>query len=240
MPGLRWILLGLGALFCLGLWWWESHRRRQAADDDMHADFVPPRHARISTGRLEPTIGAEPQEGSESAVGDVPAGRWNETPPPWENENESADADAVADAVADDGDEWQSEQGPEHGPSQGPEQDDGNGEDEAARIVSMRLFSAPDEPFDGRALLNALRMQGLQHGKFSIFHKYDARGGRQFSVASLLEPGSFDLGRMEQMTFKGVILFAVQRDAGEAGLAEMRRTAQALAGQLRGTLTAER
>src|SRR5262245_28611510 len=37
MPELRWILLGLGVLFCLGLWWRESRRPRQAVSSTARA-----------------------------------------------------------------------------------------------------------------------------------------------------------------------------------------------------------
>lgn len=228
MTELRWILLGLGVLFCLGLWWWETRRRRQAADDDAHVEFASPARSpgAVKGGRrLEPTIGV------------APAGETDDPDGGHEFFHEPGSQRAGADGQAWEAD-THAEPGGDNGDDTGRVQ--GGAQNDESRIVSIRLFSAPDAPFGGRALLDALRMQGLQHGKFSIFHKYDARGARLFSVASLLEPGSFDLARMEQMTFKGVILFAVRKDAGEPGLAEMQRTAQALAGQLRGTLTPER
>lgn len=200
MPELRWILLGLGVLFCLGLWWWETRRRGQASrslqefESGEPAFTAAPLHSPPSRVRIEPTFGETPALGQ---------------------------------------DEWEE-------PTFDPQPPEPAEPARADRIVSMRLFSAPDAPFGGRALIEALQAEGLEHGKFSIFHKYDAEGATLFSVASLLEPGSFDLDRIGDTDFKGVVFFAVEDQAGEAGLAEMRRTAQALAGRLNGTLTGER
>jgi cell division protein ZipA len=53
---------------------------------------------------------------------------------------------------------------------------------------------------DGHTAVRALRDAGLEHGRYGIFHKH--KGGDVdpedvlFSVASLTEPGSFDLDNL--------------------------------------------
>ena len=64
------------------------------------------------------------------------------------------------------------------------------------KIVTLRLAAPPLERFEGRRLIEALQAVGLQHGKFSIFHRATPDGATIFSVASLVEPGTFDLDQI--------------------------------------------
>lgn len=82
------------------------------------------------------------------------------------------------------------------------------------KIVTIRLLCRDKRGFPGDDLVLALRDSGLRHGRFGIFHHYagDAVDGDPgvvpvFSVASLTEPGSFDLTRLRNDFFPGVSLF---------------------------------
>ena len=77
------------------------------------------------------------------------------------------------------------------------------------KIVTLRVAAPPLERFGGRELVDALRAAGFEHGKFSIFHRMAPSGATLFSVASLVEPGTFDLERIEGQRFPGISLFAV-------------------------------
>jgi cell division protein ZipA len=98
------------------------------------------------------------------------------------------------------------------------------------------------ERFAGGDLLQALADAGLEHGRFSIFHRTGPGGETLFSVASLVEPGTFDLRVAESQEFPGVSFFAVLRQPAEAleVFDEMLNTARLFAQQLRGTLQDER
>ena len=63
----------------------------------------------------------------------------------------------------------------------------------------------------GRDLILALRKEGLRHGQFGIFHSWLSEEDEQvlFSVASLTEPGAFDLSRLDKDTYQGISLFMV-------------------------------
>lgn len=64
--------------------------------------------------------------------------------------------------------------------------------------------------FDGPNVLQALLSMGLKHGKMSIFHRHEeaqGRGAVQFSVASAVEPGIFDLDTMGSFSTPGLTLF---------------------------------
>lgn len=77
------------------------------------------------------------------------------------------------------------------------------------KIVTIRILSRAGAPFRAEDLLLALREAGLRHGRFGIFHAHvsDADDTPIFSVASLTEPGSFDLTRVHTDVYQGVSLF---------------------------------
>ncbi|HEX2585661.1 MAG TPA: cell division protein ZipA C-terminal FtsZ-binding domain-containing protein [Steroidobacteraceae bacterium] len=72
------------------------------------------------------------------------------------------------------------------------------------QLIALRL--AMNESVSGEQLLAMFHAENLQHGKFNIFHRlYD--GETVFSVASLVEPGSFDLESMPSQEYRGISLF---------------------------------
>lgn len=77
------------------------------------------------------------------------------------------------------------------------------------KVVTLRLMSRERPGFPGEQLVMALRDAGLRHGRFGIFHR-PADGDADtalFSVASLVEPGSFDLARLRTDNYPGISLF---------------------------------
>jgi cell division protein ZipA len=77
------------------------------------------------------------------------------------------------------------------------------------KIVTIRILSRAGAPFRAEDLVLALRDAGLRHGRFGIFHAQasDTDETPVFSVASLTEPGSFDLTRVHTDVYQGVSLF---------------------------------
>ena len=251
MPELRWILLGLGILFCLGLWWRESRRPRQAASSSARAGepvrqepvIAPPEAPRHVLIEQEPEL---PQ----ALLPDDPT-LPTEPEPPLTPPPEAAPAVAAKERLARElfsrpvaemleriepilGDtEIIDPDSPAAEPLRPPPEE---------KIVTLRLAAPPLERFDGRELVDALRAAGLEHGKFSIFHKVAPNGATLMSVASLVEPGTFDLDRIEAQRFPGISLFAVLPGPMEAGatLDMMVGIARDLASRLRGVLQDER
>lgn len=116
------------------------------------------------------------------------------------------------------------------------------------KIVTIRLLCRDKHGFPGEDLVLALRENGLRHGRFGIFHFHgaDAMEGDPgvvpvFSVASLTEPGSFDLSRVRNEFFPGVSLFMGLPGPveGVAAFDQMVATARALAAALSGDLVDE-
>lgn len=78
-------------------------------------------------------------------------------------------------------------------------------------IVTLRLVAGKQRYFKGDELALALRGLGLRHGKFGIFHRYEGTDEKKtiFSVASLVEPGSFDLKNLKDQEIPGISMFLV-------------------------------
>ena len=86
------------------------------------------------------------------------------------------------------------------------------------RVVSLRLMRSEDEALDGERAVAALQEAGLQLGPYNIFH-YPIRGGAAsasvFSVANLVEPGSFDLSNLVGSTIPGMTFFLALPGSGD-------------------------
>lgn len=84
-------------------------------------------------------------------------------------------------------------------------------EDVPQKIVTLRLVARNGGAFRGDELILTMRGIGLRHGKFGVFHRFDGSDADKtiFSVASLVEPGSFDLAKIKEQKIPGISLFLV-------------------------------
>ncbi len=72
------------------------------------------------------------------------------------------------------------------------------------KIVALRLAMPEGAP--GSQLQALLHVERLEFGRFSIFHRMQGTG-TVFSVASMVEPGTFDPVQMPQQQIPGITLF---------------------------------
>ena len=111
------------------------------------------------------------------------------------------------------------------------------------KIVAIRLLSRERQGFPAERLVLALRGAGLRHGQFGIFHAHPEDSPQQtvFSVASLTEPGSFDLSNLKAGRYPGVSLFLALPGPldGVTAFDQMMETARGLAQELEGDLSDE-
>jgi cell division protein ZipA len=80
---------------------------------------------------------------------------------------------------------------------------------ERQRLVTIRVCALGETRWPGKDLKAALEQLGLTHGRYQVYHRNHADGRSLFCVASLVEPGNFDLERMPEEEYRGVTLFAV-------------------------------
>lgn len=91
-------------------------------------------------------------------------------------------------------------------------EEDQSAEETAAPIRKPEMFVviyvlALDEPFLGQGLVEVLLDSGMTFGEMDIFHQLDDRGAQLFSLASAVEPGTFNLSSLDQFSTPGVSLF---------------------------------
>lgn len=113
-----------------------------------------------------------------------------------------------------------------------------------SRVVTVRIMPAEGQEFPAEKLVLALRSAGMRHGKYGIFHRHASDEDKRirYSAASLVEPGSFDLTRLKESTYRGVSLFLLLPAAAEDGVAlfdEMVATAREIAREVDGRVCDE-
>lgn len=101
-------------------------------------------------------------------------------------------------------------------------------------IVALRLRARQPAGFDGADLIKAFSAESLEYGRFGAFHNLDERRRSRFMVASLVEPGSFEIEQMHEMRCPGVSMFMVLPGPREplGALDAMFTCARRLAGRL--------
>jgi cell division protein ZipA len=215
---LRWILLGLSIVLLAGIWWWG---RRRSAQSPGNAEL---REPALEPQRPEPAISAVGSEHEPMQ----PAREWGV--PPFEPLNiRTTDYDRVpildapmmvnADPLPAPVNVSAPVIAPPTGrvPTLAPEPIDRStaapvhtaNSSERQKIVTIRVCAAGDERWSGAALLAAFELHGLAYGRYQVFHRRHVDGRSLFCVASLVEPGTFDVARMATEEFRGVTLFAV-------------------------------
>jgi cell division protein ZipA len=114
----------------------------------------------------------------------------------------------------------------------------------ADKIITLRFMGRGLAELDSQTVVLALRKAGLKHGKYGIFHFMpdDGSGLPRFSVASLTEPGSFNLADLEGKGIAGMSFFMILPGPDDPVLSfdEMVHTARALSTELDGELFDER
>ena len=91
-------------------------------------------------------------------------------------------------------------------------EEDQSDEETAAPIRKPEMFVviyvlALDEPFLGQGLVEVLLDSGMTFGEMEIYHQLDDSATQLFSLASAVEPGTFNLSSIDQFSTPGVSLF---------------------------------
>ena len=91
----------------------------------------------------------------------------------------------------------------------GTKKDDSRSDDSITEeeIIYLNLKSR-DGQIEGADLIRAMQKYNLVHGDMNIFHRL-TEGSQQplFSVANMVEPGSFDIDKLATMKTPGITLF---------------------------------
>jgi cell division protein ZipA len=177
MAELRWVLLALGVLVVAGIWLWSRGFLKRPRAVSTRRRAR--EEPRIS---LEEDLLARPGAVSDEAYSPVP---------------EDMDAERRAETAPEEGAREEAPPSSRPAAKQAPE-----------KIITIRLIPKGHE-LDAREVVAALQESGLRHGRYGIFHMHreDRAEEMLFSVASLTEPGSFDLDNLG--TIAGLSFFVV-------------------------------
>jgi cell division protein ZipA len=76
-----------------------------------------------------------------------------------------------------------------------------------------------DAPLEGQTLLQVVLACGMRFGDMNLFHRFEEgidKGAVQFSMANAVNPGTFDLEHMSDMTTPGVSFFMSMSEPADA------------------------
>jgi cell division protein ZipA len=87
------------------------------------------------------------------------------------------------------------------------------------QVIILSVVMPANQQMFGAALLPSLLTLGLKYGEMNIFHRHEDNAGNgkvTFSLANIMNPGSFDLDTMETFATRGVSLFMTLPNAGDS------------------------
>ena len=113
------------------------------------------------------------------------------------------------------------------------------------RLITLYVMPPTEHAFAGESIVQALNSVGLHYGDMEIFHHFGAGRLRTkeplFSVANMLEPGTFEISNMHRFQSPGLVFF-LQLPAlldGAVSFELFLNTAQRLTEALNGELYAD-
>ena len=88
-----------------------------------------------------------------------------------------------------------------------------------AQVIILSVVMPDNHQMSGAALLPSLLTLGMKYGEMNIFHRHQDNAGNgavTFSLANMINPGSFELDTMETFVTQGVSLFMTLPNAGDS------------------------
>ena len=85
-------------------------------------------------------------------------------------------------------------------------------------VIVVSVVMPEGGVISGAALLPSLLTLGLKFGEMDIFHRHQDNAGKgkvTFSLANMMNPGTFDLDEMESFSTQGISLFMTLPNAGD-------------------------
>ena len=217
MDTLRIVLIAGGIALIVGIYLWDRIQARKRNGPGRWQDI----ELETEEGRSDPLISNDNPFDDEWEVRPIPAKR--------DKSSDEENLDGLKGIVALSSDDTIDEEGGDEPPPQPDEE-----------VIILSLMAPEGEPYNGMQLLDAMEQCGLNHGEMGIFHYPDLDTNQPlFSVANVLEPGSFDMETIGELETPGLALF-MQLPApidGEKALLTFVQQAKRLKEQLGGRLT---
>lgn len=108
-------------------------------------------------------------------------------------------------------------------------------------VLVISVVMSDNQTMSGAVLLPSLLTLGMKYGEMNIFHRHQDNAGNgkvAFSLANMMNPGTFDLDAMESFTTQGVTLFMTLPNEGDpfAVFQQMLAAAKHIAEEFNGQL----
>jgi cell division protein ZipA len=112
-------------------------------------------------------------------------------------------------------------------------------------MIVLHAIADPEKLYAGYELLQAMLTAGFRFGKMNIFHRHEEMNGRGsilFSLASMVEPGTFEMNKMGGFSTPGLVLFMKTGDLQDPlkAFEILQNTAQQLVDDLGGEVCDEK
>lgn len=113
-------------------------------------------------------------------------------------------------------------------------------------MMQLYIVAAEGQQFAGEYTVQALEALGFQYGEYQIFHRHQHLGNNNspviFSVANMMNPGVFDLNKLDRFSTVGLVMFMHLPSEGNdvANLKLMIQSAERLAQSLGGFVLNDR
>jgi len=75
------------------------------------------------------------------------------------------------------------------------------------KLIQFSVVACADEGFNGADLKVAFDRVGLEYGSVQVFERLDANRLVDFTVASMVEPGTFPKDNLEKFSCPGIVFF---------------------------------
>lgn len=109
------------------------------------------------------------------------------------------------------------------------------------QVIVLSVVMPEGRTMSGAALLPSLLTLGMKYGEMNIFHRHQDNAGNgkvTFSLANMMNPGTFNLDDIENFSTQGITLFMTLPNPGDAFevFEQMLNAAKQLAVEFRGQL----
>jgi len=208
VESLRWILLAVGIVFVIVIYFLGRSRRQRnhSMVDDLEDDL--------------PEFSARGLDDVDEGVGQVRIITRENS----ETEEDVSPLDVSAEAV-------QLADSAEAG-TEKIEEDDTAEKNRLKDIIVLYILPKPDQVLAGSQINSSAQAMGLSFGEMNIFHYMDDKRS-VFSLANMLEPGSFDATTIHELKTTGLTVFMqMQGDDPLDDLTEMLQRSYQMAGLL--------
>lgn len=203
MENLRWILLLAGIVFVIVVYLLSRQRRRSKTDVSLAVDNeLPDFSATDDLDNVDEGVGkvrvVTSFDEDAAPFVDGPADialSEDKQPSAQETQQPSQQADS------------QPLQQQQVKQQQTGEQQTGEQQTEPVQLIMLYILAEANEPFSGGQINSAARASGMIFGDMNIFHRHDHDNLIQYSMANMVEPGSFDPETLYDMETRGLAVF---------------------------------